>query len=163
MDRVLETTRAHNITTWKQNTTNHVYILWNILYVSMTENGNTVTKNAQKLYWSLRWHNTVCWAYMYFRINHYSVCCFRACFNTLRPIQNSRHFPDDIFKYIFLNENIWISLKFSLRFVSMVLIDHIFMRENMKAVKAWKRHYKSVMRCEMFFFSICNKCHFQPS
>ena len=26
--------------------------------------------------------------------------------NTLRPSQNGRHFPDDIFKCIFLNENV---------------------------------------------------------
>ena len=28
------------------------------------------------------------------------------CFNTLTPRQNGRHFPDDIFKCIFLNENV---------------------------------------------------------
>ena len=38
--------------------------------------------------------------------------------NTLRPRQNGRHFPDSIFECIFLNENIWISLKISLKFVS---------------------------------------------
>ena len=27
-------------------------------------------------------------------------------FNTLRPRQNGRHFPDDIFKCIFLDENV---------------------------------------------------------
>ena len=26
--------------------------------------------------------------------------------NTLRPRQNGRHFPDDIFNWIFLNENV---------------------------------------------------------
>ena len=26
--------------------------------------------------------------------------------NTLRPRQNGRHFPDDIFKWIFVNENV---------------------------------------------------------
>ena len=31
-------------------------------------------------------------------------------FNTLRPRQNGRHFPDDIFKRIFLNENVRISM-----------------------------------------------------
>ena len=36
--------------------------------------------------------------------------------NTLRPRQNGRHFPD-IFKCIFLNENLWISIKISLKFV----------------------------------------------
>ena len=29
--------------------------------------------------------------------------------NILRPRQNGRHFPDDIFKCIYLNENLWIS------------------------------------------------------
>ena len=33
-------------------------------------------------------------------------------FNTLRPRQDGRHFPDNIFKCIFLNENVSISLKF---------------------------------------------------
>ena len=32
-------------------------------------------------------------------------------FNTLRPRQNGRHFPD-IFKCIFFNKNVWISLRF---------------------------------------------------
>ena len=37
--------------------------------------------------------------------------------NTLRPRQDGRHFPDDIFKEIFLNENVWISIKNLLKFV----------------------------------------------
>ena len=37
--------------------------------------------------------------------------------NTLRPRQNRRHFADDIFKCIFLNENVWILIKISLKFV----------------------------------------------
>ena len=37
--------------------------------------------------------------------------------NTWRPRQNGRHIPDDHFKRIFLNENVWISIKFSLKFV----------------------------------------------
>ena len=37
--------------------------------------------------------------------------------NTLRPRQNGRHFADDIFKCIFLNENKQISIKISLKFV----------------------------------------------
>ena len=31
--------------------------------------------------------------------------------------QNDRHFTDDIFKYIFLNENILISIEMSLKFI----------------------------------------------
>ena len=37
--------------------------------------------------------------------------------NTLRPRQNGRHFTDDILKCIFLNENIWILIQISLKFV----------------------------------------------
>ena len=37
--------------------------------------------------------------------------------NTLRPRHNGRHFPDNIFKWIFLNRNLWISIKISLKFV----------------------------------------------
>ena len=37
--------------------------------------------------------------------------------NTLRPRQDGRHFADDIFKCLFLNENVWISIKISLKFV----------------------------------------------
>ena len=46
-------------------------------------------------------------------------------FNTLRPRQNVRHFADDIFKCIFLNENVGISLKISLKFVPEVRINNI--------------------------------------
>ena len=38
-------------------------------------------------------------------------------FNTLRPRKNGRRFADNTFKRIFLNENVWISLKISLKFV----------------------------------------------
>ena len=45
--------------------------------------------------------------------------------NTLRPRQNGRHFPDDILKCIFLNENVLISIKISLKFVPKGQIDNI--------------------------------------
>ena len=37
--------------------------------------------------------------------------------NTLRPRQNGRRFAEDTFKRIFLNENVTISIKISLKFV----------------------------------------------
>ena len=37
-------------------------------------------------------------------------------FNTPRPIQNGRRLPNDILKVIFLNENMWISIKISFKF-----------------------------------------------
>ena len=38
-------------------------------------------------------------------------------FNTLRPRQHGRHFADDTLKRIFMNENVIISIKISLKFV----------------------------------------------
>ena len=37
--------------------------------------------------------------------------------NIKEPIQNRRHFADDIFEWIFLNKNVWILIKISLNFV----------------------------------------------
>ena len=45
--------------------------------------------------------------------------------NTLRPRQNGRHFADDTFKRIFLNENVCISINISLKFVPKVPINNI--------------------------------------
>ena len=46
-------------------------------------------------------------------------------FNTLRPRRNEQHFADDIFKRIFFNENVWISIKISLMFVPKGPINNI--------------------------------------
>ena len=46
-------------------------------------------------------------------------------FNTLRPRQNGHHFANNILKYNFLNENVQISLKISLRFVPKIWINNI--------------------------------------
>ena len=48
-----------------------------------------------------------------------------AVVNTLRPGQNRRHFADDHFKLIFLNENVLISIKISLKFVPQGLVTNI--------------------------------------
>ena len=44
---------------------------------------------------------------------------------TLKPRQNGRHFADDIFKCIFLNENVLILIKISLKFVPTGPINNI--------------------------------------
>ena len=56
--------------------------------------------------------------------------------NTLRPRQNGRHFADDIFKCIFLNENVWISIRISLKFVPKGLINNI---PALVQIMAWRR------------------------
>ena len=46
-------------------------------------------------------------------------------FKTLRLRQSCRHFSDNIFKYIFISENIWISFKILLKLVPKVRINNI--------------------------------------
>ena len=65
-----------------------------------------------------------------------TVCLSLTNFNTLRPRQNGRHFPDDNFKCISLNENVGISLKISLKFVHMDRIDNI---SALVQIMAWRR------------------------
>ena len=57
-------------------------------------------------------------------------------FNTLRPRQNDPPFKDDILQYIFLNENIWMEFKISLKFVSKGLINYI---AALVQIMAWRR------------------------
>ena len=45
--------------------------------------------------------------------------------HTLKPRQNGRHFPDDILKWTLWNENVWISIKISLKFVPKFRINNI--------------------------------------
>ena len=54
----------------------------------------------------------------------------------LRPRQNGRHFPDNIFKCIFLNENEWISIKISLKLVPKGQINNI---PSLFQIMAWRR------------------------
>ena len=56
--------------------------------------------------------------------------------NTLRLSKNGRHFADHIFKCIFLNENVWISIEISLTFVSKGPINNI---PGLVQIMAWRR------------------------
>ena len=51
-----------------------------------------------------------------FDIYEEGVWGFLSGVNTMRPRQNGRRFADDTFKCIFLNENVRISIKISLKF-----------------------------------------------
>ena len=56
--------------------------------------------------------------------------------NTWRPTQNGRRFADDVFKCIFLNANVCISFKISLKFVPRVPINNIPV---LVQIMAWRR------------------------
>ena len=68
---------------------------------------------------------------------HVGMSCMEAArqFNTLRP-NSCLHFADNIFKCIFLNENTWISIKISLKFVSKALINNT---PTFVQIMAWRR------------------------
>ena len=65
-------------------------------------------------------------------IPRYAHCFF--CINTLRPRLNGCHFADGTFKCIFLNEDVRISIKISLKFVSKAPINNI---PALVQIKAW--------------------------
>ena len=56
--------------------------------------------------------------------------------NSLRPRPNRRHFADDIFKCIFENENVWIPIKISLKYVLKCPINNI---PALVQIMAWRR------------------------
>ena len=56
--------------------------------------------------------------------------------NTLRPRQNERHLADDIFKCILLNENVWIRIEISLKFIPKGPINNI---PALVQIMAWHR------------------------
>ena len=71
-----------------------------------------------------------------------SFCCcnyifdIRVFVNTLRPGQHGRHVADDIFKCIFMNENVWILIKISQTFVPKGPINYI---PALVQIMAWRR------------------------
>ena len=56
--------------------------------------------------------------------------------NILRPRKNGQHFSDNIFKCIFLNENVWISNTIWLKFVPKGPIDN---NTALVQIMAWRR------------------------
>ena len=56
--------------------------------------------------------------------------------DALKHWQNGRHFADNILKWVFRNENIWISLRILLNFVSKVSVNSI---PAMVQIMAWHR------------------------
>ena len=73
----------------------------------------------------------------------YDISCHSTCYRTqrkyvttLRSIQNGCNFPDDIFKCIFLNEDVWIAIKNSVKLVPKGPIDNI---PTLVKTMAWRR------------------------
>ena len=80
-------------------------------------------------------------------------------FNTLRLRQNGRHFPDDIFKCISLNENLWILIEISLNFVPRGPINNI---PALVQIMAWRRPGDKPLSEPMMVCLLTHICVTQP-
>ena len=83
----------------------------------------------------------------------------RSGVNSLRPRQNGRLFADDTFKRIFLNENIRISTKNSLKFVPKGLINNI---PALVLIMAWRRPGDKPLSEPMLVRSLTHICVTRP-
>ena len=70
------------------------------------------------------------------RVTDLPACLWHCLFNILRPKRNRRHFADDIFKCIFLNENVLLAIKISLEFIPNGPIKSI---SALGQIMAWRR------------------------
>ena len=75
--------------------------------------------------------------------------------NTLRPRQNGRLFADDTVKRIFLNENIRISIRISLKFVPKGLINNI---PALVLIMTWRRPGHKPLTKPMMVRSLTHIC-----
>ena len=80
-------------------------------------------------------------------------------FNTLRPRQNGRPFADDTFKCIFLNENVRISIKISLKFVLKGPINN---NPALVQIMAWRQSGDKPLSEPMMFSLLTHICVTRP-
>ena len=78
--------------------------------------------------------------------------------NTLRPRQNGCHFVD-MFKCIFLNENVWIPIKISLKFVPKGSINN---NPALFQIMAWRRPSNKPLSEPMMVSSLMHICVTRP-
>ena len=75
--------------------------------------------------------------------------------NTLRPTQNGHRFADDIFKRIYLNENVRSSIKISLKFVLRSPVNNI---PALIQIMAWRRPGDKPLSEAMMIISLTHIC-----
>ena len=74
----------------------------------------------------------------------------------LSPRQNGRHFPDDVFKCIFVKENVWISIKISLKFVPKGPITNV---PALVQIMVWHRPDDKLLSLQIYRYITYNhKC-----
>ena len=107
------------------------YLLWNCHQMNVTDKSTLV----QVMAWccqAISHYLSQCWP------RYLSPCGITRpqWVNTLRPRQDSRHFPDDVFKWIFLNANVWIFINISPEFLPKGQIINI---PALVQMMAWRR------------------------
>ena len=88
-----------------------------------------------------------------------TVRCGHAPFISLRPGRNGRYNADDIFKCIFLKENVWIPTKISLKFVPKGPINNI---TALVQIMAWRRPGDKPLSEPMLIFVPTHICVTRP-
>ena len=78
---------------------------------------------------------------------------------TLRPRRNEQHFADDTLKRILFNENVWISIKISLKFVPNGPINNI---PALVQIMAWRRPGDKPLSDEMMVSLLTHICVTRP-
>ena len=86
-----------------------------------------------------------------------SRCCTHI--NTLKSRQHGRYFADDTFKRIFLNENVIISIKISMKFIPKSPINNI---PAMVQIMAWRRSGGKPLSEPMMVNLLTNMCVTRP-
>ena len=101
----------------------------------------------------------------------FSLSVYRACvqqsnwvyigwfLNTLRPRQNGRNFPEDVLKWIFVNENEWILIKISLKFVPRGPINNM---PALVQIMAWCRQCNKPLSEPMMVNLLTHICVTRP-
>ena len=78
---------------------------------------------------------------------------------TLRPRQDGRHFPDDTFTCIFFNENVWILINISVKYVPKGPINNI---PALVQIMAWHRPGDRPLSEPMMVSLLTHICGTQP-
>ena len=81
-------------------------------------------------------HSYLTWQLTTPSVAQLAACTNEEIVNTFRPRQIGCHFADDILNCIFLNENVWIPIKISLKFVPKDPINNI---PALVQIMVWRR------------------------
>ena len=113
---------------------NFLYSMFKLIFFSHLSRLYAVYTVRQNLFMNIILH--IIFFYRAVLLCPVLLCFYYLVLNTLRPRQNWRHFADDTFKRIFLNENNKISIKISLKFVPNGPINKI---PALVQIMAWRR------------------------